>query len=198
MFLELATNTVKTERQIRAENPNTSFPKPMKVEHLEGYAVVLPAPKPAPSSDLKVVVKSSPVQDANGNWVEGYTEKDMFSDTEEATKAEQEAAYLADLAEKEKQAANDLAIQDFIAETDLLKTGYTQEEIDSFPVQEAEAAAFLADPAAPTPLLDAILAVTGENKADLATHIAGKAAALKAGLGAALGRKRKKINDLGI
>lgn len=90
------------------------------------------------------------------------------------------------------------AIKDFMVEARQLKSGYSQEEIDSFPVQEAEAAAFLADPDAPTPLLDAILAVTGENKADLVSHITGKAAALKVGLGAALGRKRKKINDLGI
>jgi hypothetical protein len=41
------------------------------------------------------------VQDANGNWVEAYTETDMFADTTEdgvtTTKAEHETAYQARL-----------------------------------------------------------------------------------------------------
>lgn len=83
MFREQATGQVKTEAQIRRENPNTSFPKPLKAEHLDGYDVVLPAPKPAPSTNLKVVVKSDPVQDANGNWVHSWEEVDRFASQEE-------------------------------------------------------------------------------------------------------------------
>lgn len=61
---------------------------------------MLAAPAPAPSGEYKVVSRNGVTQDANGNWVEAYTERDMFSDyTDEegvtVTKAEQEAAYTA-------------------------------------------------------------------------------------------------------
>jgi hypothetical protein len=46
-------------------------------------------------------VRDGVVQDANGNWVENYVARDMFSDTTEGgvttTKAEHEAAYQAGL-----------------------------------------------------------------------------------------------------
>jgi hypothetical protein len=72
-----------------------------------GWTPVLAAPKPAPSSDVKTVRKTAPVQDALGNWVEGYTEFDMFSTDEDGTKAEKEEAYLAEKAEKEALAESD-------------------------------------------------------------------------------------------
>ena len=55
--------------------------------------------KPDTTGDYKVVVRDGAEQDANSNWVQKWVERDMFSDTTEdgvtTTKAEQEAAYQA-------------------------------------------------------------------------------------------------------
>lgn len=59
-----------------------------------------------------------------------------------------------------------------------------------WPDKAAEAAALLADPAAPTPLLDAEVARTGEDKAALATLIAARAAALRGKAAALTGLRR--------
>jgi hypothetical protein len=102
------TGAIATAREIKAEHYNVSF-GPNTFGDL-GYDVVFQTPKPAPSTELKTIVSDSVVQDANGNWTEAWTERDMFSDYEDAegvvvTKVEQEAAYLADKTEKEALAA---------------------------------------------------------------------------------------------
>ena len=83
-------------------------------------------------------------------------------------------------------------IKAFIYETNKIKEGYTQAEIDTFPTQEAEANAYAADNAAPTPLLDAILAESGDTKTALVAKIQTNAAAMKVAVGKAIGRKQKK------
>ena len=72
----------------------------------------------------------------------------------------------------------------------VLRGDYTQAEIDTFPTQEAEANAWLLDSTVATPLLDAILAASGEVKSELVGTIVTKAAAFKLGVGTAMGRKR--------
>jgi len=96
------TGAVKTQGEIRRSMPNTSLPRVWTADICEflGIDPVLAAPAPAPSGEYKVVSRNGVTQDANGNWVEAYTERDMFSDyTDEegvtVTKAEQEAAYTA-------------------------------------------------------------------------------------------------------
>ena len=69
-----------------------------------GWQPVLAAPKPTPSTNLKTVTSNGATQDAKGNWVDDYTEVDMFSDDDESTKAEKEAVYLAKI-EADKAAA---------------------------------------------------------------------------------------------
>jgi len=83
-------------------------------------------------------------------------------------------------------------IKAFIYETNKIKEGYTQAEIDTFPTQEAEAQAWAADNTAPTPLLDAIISESGEVKADLTTKILGNAVAMKAAIGKAIGTKQRE------
>jgi hypothetical protein len=95
-------------------------------------------------------------------------------------------------AELEAIVAKQNAITEFLYETRALTDGYSQAEIDTFSVQEAEAKAYTADNTAPTPLIDAIISESGENKTDLITSILTKAGLLKIGAGKALGRKRKK------
>ena len=76
-FRERSTGDIKTETQIRAEKPNTSFPKPMTAAHFDalGYDPILPGNKPTPT-DTQIVVKNGVEQDGNGNWVEAWTVAD--------------------------------------------------------------------------------------------------------------------------
>ena len=60
-----------------------------------GIDPVFETPKPDTTGDYKVVVRDGAEQDANSNWVQKWVEQDMFADTDDATKAEQEAAYQA-------------------------------------------------------------------------------------------------------
>ena len=101
------TGEVKTQGEIRRSMPNTSLPRVWTVALCDDLNIdpVLAAPAPAPSSDLKVVSRNGVVQDANGNWVEAWVERDMFADyvNDEGvtvTKAEQEAEYTARKAEE--------------------------------------------------------------------------------------------------
>jgi hypothetical protein len=83
-----STGEVKTQGQIRSDNPNTSLPKVWTEATCDGLGIdpVLTSPQPAPSGDYKVVVRNGVVQDANNNWVYAWTEQDMFTEyTEEVT-----------------------------------------------------------------------------------------------------------------
>ena len=88
---------LKSQGEIRKLNPNMSLPKVWNdnVHDALGIDPVLETPKPDTTGDYKVVVRDGAEQDANSNWVQKWVEQDMFADTDDATKAEQEAAYQA-------------------------------------------------------------------------------------------------------
>ena len=118
------TGAVKTQGEIRRSMPNTSLPRVWDAATCDflGVDPVLAAPQPAPSGEYKVVVRDGVTQDANGNWVQAYVERDMFADyTDEEgtvhTKAEQEAAYTAN---KDAEAAASVRAErdKLLAETD--------------------------------------------------------------------------------
>ena len=90
---------LKSQGEIRKLFPNMSLPKVWNdnVHDALGIDPVFETPKPDTTGDYKVVVRDGVEQDANNNWVQKWVEQDMFSDTEEATKAEQETAYQAEL-----------------------------------------------------------------------------------------------------
>jgi hypothetical protein len=97
------TGVVKTQGQWRQEFANMSLPRVWKAATLDALDLdpVLRSPA-ATVGAYQVSVRDGVVQDANGNWVENYVARDMFSDyTDEDgvshTKAEQEAAYQARL-----------------------------------------------------------------------------------------------------
>ena len=101
---------VKTQGEIRRSMPNTSLPRVWTADICEflGIDPVLAAPAPAASGEYKVVSRNGVTQDANGNWVEAYVERDMFADYVDedgvtVTKASQEEAYTAT---KDAEAAN--------------------------------------------------------------------------------------------
>ena len=77
-----ATGEVKSQGQIRNDNKNMSLPKVWNANVCDALGVdpVLAAPAPAPSGDYKSVVRNGAVQDANGNWVQAWVEREMFTE----------------------------------------------------------------------------------------------------------------------
>jgi hypothetical protein len=95
---------IKSQGEIRAMNRNTSFPKVwgQNVHEAIGIDPVLITPKPESAEAYKHYTRNGVEQDANGNWVQAWTEADMFSKYTDGegvvhTKAQQETAYQADL-----------------------------------------------------------------------------------------------------
>jgi hypothetical protein len=114
-----STGEVKTQGQIRSDNPNVSLPKVWNdnVNESLGIDPVLITPQPAPSADFKVVVRNGVAQDANGNWVQAWTEREMFTEyddeegntvTVQAQKDAKTAADNAALAATERATRDDL------------------------------------------------------------------------------------------
>lgn len=94
------TGEVKSQGEWRAANPNISMPRTWNQNVLEALNIeaVLEAPKPD-AGPYQYVARNGVVQDALGNWVTAWEVRDMFSDDEDSTKAEKEAAYQAGLDE---------------------------------------------------------------------------------------------------
>ena len=80
-----STGEVKSQGQIRKDNPNVSLPRVWNdnVNEALGIDPVLIAPSPELSGDYKVAVRNGVEQDANSNWVYAWTEQDMFQDYED-------------------------------------------------------------------------------------------------------------------
>ena len=121
---------IKSQGEIRAMHKNTSFPKVWgeNVHEAIGIDPVLITPKPESAEAYKHYTRNGAEQDAKGNWVQAWVERDMFSDYTDSegvthTKAEQETAYQAKLdatAAKLVRADRDsrLALTDFHALSD--------------------------------------------------------------------------------
>ena len=121
-------NQLYTESEIKALNPNTSFPAPFVAP--DGYTVVFDVPSPT-VGELQVVYQDGTEIDSKGNRVIKWSVKDMFSDTEDKTKAEQEAEYMAkkmqDLAKAMEQ-----GIENHINETVKAKGYNSQDSIAKY------------------------------------------------------------------
>ena len=101
------TGEVKTQGQWRSHYSNVSLPRTWKQATLDGLNLEAVLASPAATTGAyQTSVRDGVVQDANGNWVENYVARDMFTDTTEtdddgnvvtATKAQHEAAYQAGL-----------------------------------------------------------------------------------------------------
>ena len=98
-----STGEVKTQGEVRRMHSNTSLPKVWDANVCTALGIdpVLAAPKPD-TTGYTQAVRDGATQDANGNWVQAWQIVDMFSDyTDDEgvthTKAEQEAAYQANL-----------------------------------------------------------------------------------------------------
>ena len=98
-FRVRSSGELKNQGEIRKLNPNVSLPKVWNENVYEALGIdpVLATPQPNPSAAYKKVVRDGAEQDSKGNWVQKWVEQDMFADTEETTKSEQETAYQAEL-----------------------------------------------------------------------------------------------------
>ena len=104
---------VSTQGEIRRANANTSFPRVWDASvctHLN-IDPVLASPKPSHTA-LEQVSFNGPVQDALGNWVDGWAVVAKFSDTTDeagvvTTKSDNEAEYTASETEKLAKAARE-------------------------------------------------------------------------------------------
>ena len=133
-YRDRTTGELKSQGQLRKENPNMSMPRVWNNNVHDALNVdpVLRAPKPTEGIGAYQTVRRNGVtQDANNNWVEAWQIVDMFSDTTEdgvtTTKAEHEAAYQArldtDAAERNRSERDRrIAETDWWASSDLTMT----------------------------------------------------------------------------
>ena len=98
-----STGEVKTQGEVRKMHSNTSLPRVWDANVCSALGIdpVLEAPKPEVTGYTQAV-RNGATQDAKGNWVQAWSVVDMFQDyTDDEgvthTKADQEAAYQADL-----------------------------------------------------------------------------------------------------
>ena len=133
-YRDRTTGELKSQGQLRKENPNMSMPKVWTSNVFDALNVdpVLRAPKPTEGiGAYQSVLRNGVVQDALNNWVEAWQIADMFADTTEdgvtTTKAEHEAAYqqgLDDSAAERNRTQRDtkLSETDWWASSDLTMT----------------------------------------------------------------------------
>lgn len=128
-YRHTTTGEVKTQGQWRSHYSNVSLPRTWKTATLAGLSLeaVLASPA-ATTGTYQTSSRDGVEQDANGNWVEKYVARDMFSDTTEdgvtTTKAEHETAYQAGLDAKVAESNRTkrdglLAATDYFALTDV-------------------------------------------------------------------------------
>ena len=105
-YRHIETGETKTQGQWRSHYKNVSLPRTWTAATLDGLKLepVFETPKPD-AGQYQNAVRNGVEKDAKGNWVWGWTIRDMFSDyTDEDgvahTKADQESAYQAGLDEK--------------------------------------------------------------------------------------------------
>ena len=98
-YRDRTTGEVKTQGQLRKENPNMSMPRVWNDNVFDALNVDPVLRSPAASvGQYQISVRDGVEQNSNGDWVEKYVARDMFADDAElGTKAEQEAAYQAQL-----------------------------------------------------------------------------------------------------
>ena len=92
------TGAVITISEFKAEHPRTAFPKQINTLVLDsyGYDPVLNGPAATTSGPYEISVRDG-VEEVNGQWFTKFIVGPVFTDNDEATAAEQEAAYRADI-----------------------------------------------------------------------------------------------------
>ena len=88
------TGAVVTDGQFRASFPNTSFSRVLTVELLSdfGYDPILEGPQAITTPPYEISQRAG-IEEVNGQWFTKYIVGPVFTDNEEQTAEEQEAAY---------------------------------------------------------------------------------------------------------
>ena len=97
---------IKTEQEIRGDNPNTSFPSIISASTMLGlgYSPIIPTNSPTPSATTKIAVRDGIEQDSKSNWIYKWKEVDRHSDIEGGkSKAEQDTEYQTSLDNHQKE-----------------------------------------------------------------------------------------------
>jgi hypothetical protein len=130
-YRHIDTGEIKSQGQWRSHYKNTSLPRTWTAATLDGLKLepVFETPKPD-AGQYQNAVRNGVEKDANGNWVWAWAIRDMFSDyTDEDgvthTKAEQEAAYQAQLDAVAAKAVRDQRGK-LLAETDWVVVFHTE------------------------------------------------------------------------
>lgn len=89
------TGAVITEHEFRAMHPNTSMPQQLSVELLNDFGADPVLEGAQATGDRYQFSMRQGVEEINGQWFTKYVLGPIFTDNEEATAAEQEAAYKA-------------------------------------------------------------------------------------------------------
>jgi hypothetical protein len=130
-FRNRTTGEVKTQGELRRDNPNMSLPKVWNANVFDALNVDPVMIAAAPTEGVGTyqhAIRNGVEQNSNGDWVYAWQVVDMFSDdAERGTKAEQEAAYQTQLDESAADANrinrdNKLAETDWWASSDLTMT----------------------------------------------------------------------------
>ena len=120
-YRDRTTGEIKSQGQLRKENPNMSMPKVWGASVYDALNVDPVGVTAKPTEGVgpyQRVRRNGETQDSNGNWLQAWEIVDMFSDDPElGTKAEQEAAYQTQLDEQAAQ-ENRMIRDQKIAETD--------------------------------------------------------------------------------
>ena len=93
-YRQRTTGQLKSKTELTRANPDVSLPSVWtKATHdFLGVDPVLRSPKPTPSGAYKSVVRNGVTLDANGNWIEAWTEVDTFTDIPGGLTAEEQIA----------------------------------------------------------------------------------------------------------
>ena len=138
---ERTTGELTTVSQFKALHPQTSFPKQITPEILDmyGYDPVLNGPAAATSGPYEISVRDG-VEEIDGQWFTKYVVGPVFTDTEEATAAEQRADYEQRIDEKAAEGARSQRNK-LLSETDwvVTKAFETSTEIDASPTTYRQA-----------------------------------------------------------
>jgi len=95
MYRVRSNGNVVSQGEVRRLFPNTSLPRVWSADVCNQLGIDPVFESPAPEvTRYQTANKNGVTQDAKGNWVWAWTIGPTFTDNEEATAAEQEAAYV--------------------------------------------------------------------------------------------------------
>ena len=105
-FRERTTGEVKSQAEWKLAFPNMSLPQVWSDSVCDALNIdpVLPSPA-ATTTAYQTSVRDGVEQDSDGNWIEKYVARNMFSSDGDGTKEEKETAYQATLDEMAASAA---------------------------------------------------------------------------------------------